>query len=1098
MTEGGAARRSAAKWLGPDGPGARLLSVIAVITLLVLASVAVFVFAWIPGHRAEAVRRWQQRLDVVAEDREIAVTNWVRELAADARTAAAFPRVGEAAERREAGRGPSPDAERRLQGILDKFVETEELAGLLVFDGRGGPIASAGIPDEWERRQNGEWANPGPERTRVQFVSGQDGRPLVAVSVSWATRSAGDVHVVALADPSRWLYPFLGRDLVWSRGEAILVAREPGRPALLSPSRLLPSKLLEPFAGIERGGAITATREVPGTDWTLVVRVDRDEALAPFRKQTWTAAVVMALAVLLVTLLTIGLYRETRRRFVKQAEASAQRLALLLDEANDAIISVDARGRLVDANRKAEELWGRPREELLSLTIGDLEVSGERPAFNRQIEEVRKSGHRVFETEDVRKDGTRVPVEVSVCTTTVEGGPGYLAIVRDLSARKDAERRYRLMSENSVDVIWTLDIASMRLTYVSPSVTRLRGFTPEEVMAQPLEAAVTAESAVLVRTVLEEHLAALARGADLCSSRCVRVKQPRKDGTIVTTETVARVLADSHGKPVEVLGVTRDIGERLAAEEEIRKSRAALIETQRIGHVGSWERDLVSGEVTWSDEVYRIFGLDPSGPRITPERFLSLIHPEDRDVVSRLPRDARTGGGPPSIDYRIVRPDGTERVVHRQGENECDADGVPVKVRGSVADVTERKRQEEGLVRLNRELEELASTARELARAHDLASVTRIVGRAARMLKEADGAAVNLREGGTCCCADEDAIGSLWKGQRFPVNECICGWVMEHGQAAAVEDVRTDPRVHAESYAKTFVRSMLVVPVGRPEAIAAIAMCWTSPRRADAEDVRFAQALADTTAVAIENVQLYADLDRRVRERTAQLEQANRELEAFSYSVSHDIRAPLRAIDGFSSMLEQRSGAVLGDEGKRLLGVVRANTRKMGTLIDDLLAFARVGRSEMRVGRVNMGTLARAAFEEVVPDAAARSRIAFEVGSLPDARGDASLLRLVWSNLLENAVKFSSGGERPVIRIVGDVDGNRAVYRISDNGVGFDMTYAGKLFGVFQRLHGMNEFEGTGVGLALVHRIVTRHGGDVSAVGAVGDGATLTFSLPAA
>jgi signal transduction histidine kinase len=374
------------------------------------------------------------------------------------------------------------------------------------------------------------------------------------------------------------------------------------------------------------------------------------------------------------------------------------------------------------------------------------------------------------------------------------------------------------------------------------------------------------------------------------------------------------------------------------------------------------------------------------------------------------------------------------------------------------------------------------------------------VGRAARTLKGADGAAVILREGDGCFYADEDAIAPLWKGQRFPAKECLSGWVMENGQAVDVEDVRTDSRVisrgNAEPYSRTFVRGMLIVPVGRPETIGAIALYWSSPRRADTEGNRFVQALADTMAVAIENVQLYADLDRRVRDRTAQLEQANKELEAFSYSVSHDLRAPLRAIDGFSSMLEQRSGAVLGDEGKRLLGIVRANTRKMATLIDDLLSFSRVGRSEMRFGRVDMGSLVLTVFDELVQDPAERTRISLDVGPLPQPQGDSSLLRLVWANLLGNAVKFSRGRERPEIRVSGEVDGKRAIYRVSDNGVGFDMAYKGKLFGVFERLHGVSEFEGTGVGLALVHRIVTRHGGDISAVGEVNGGATFTFSLP--
>ena len=258
------------------------------------------------------------------------------------------------------------------------------------------------------------------------------------------------------------------------------------------------------------------------------------------------------------------------------------------------------------------------------------------------------------------------------------------------------------------------------------------------------------------------------------------------------------------------------------------------------------------------------------------------------------------------------------------------------------------------------------------------------------------------------------------------------------------------------------------------------------------------RALEDQRKAEAEVRRLNAELEDRVHERTLNLEEAIREMEAFSYSVSHDLRAPLRAIDGFSSMLERRNGAVLSDEGKRLLEVIHRNARKMSTLIDDLLEFSRVGRTRISGVRIEMEPLVRAVFAEAVPEAGERERISFEVGRLPFARGDASLVRQVWSNLVGNAVKFSGGRESPAIRISGEVDGERAIYRISDNGVGFDMNFVGRLFRVFERLHGGKDFEGTGVGLALVHRIVTRHGGEVSASGVVGEGATFTFWLPAA
>ena len=237
-------------------------------------------------------------------------------------------------------------------------------------------------------------------------------------------------------------------------------------------------------------------------------------------------------------------------------------------------------------------------------------------------------------------------------------------------------------------------------------------------------------------------------------------------------------------------------------------------------------------------------------------------------------------------------------------------------------------------------------------------------------------------------------------------------------------------------------------------------------------------------------------LENEVVVRTTELREANRELEAFAYSVSHELRTPLRAIDGHSAIIARDFGAMLDEKARRHFGQVRWNAQRMGRLVDDLLAFSRAGRTDLAFGPVDMAGAARAAFGQVSTDPEACSRVSFSMGELPGARGDAALLQRVWLNLLSNAVKFTAGRERPEIRLEGRVEGEEAVYQVRDNGVGFDMRYVDKLFGVFQRLHGIHEFEGTGVGLALVRRIVNRHGGRVWAEGELGRGATFSFSLP--
>jgi PAS domain S-box-containing protein len=242
-----------------------------------------------------------------------------------------------------------------------------------------------------------------------------------------------------------------------------------------------------------------------------------------------------------------------------------------------------------------------------------------------------------------------------------------------------------------------------------------------------------------------------------------------------------------------------------------------------------------------------------------------------------------------------------------------------------------------------------------------------------------------------------------------------------------------------------------------------------------------------------ENRLLHERLEEKVRQRTRELEIVNKELEAFSYSVSHDLRTPLRAISGYSIMLKEDYESKLDTEGNRIIDNIISNTKMMGQLIDDLLTFSKMARLETIYESIDMNHLVQRCLEDLTNE---QSGHALTVATLPACSGDIAMLRQVWFNLLGNAIKYSSKKEKPQIEIGAIDDPNFHVYFIADNGVGFDMKYANKLFGVFQRLHRQDEFEGTGLGLALVKRIISKHGGDIWTEASPNQGATFYFKVP--
>ncbi len=474
--------------------------------------------------------------------------------------------------------------------------------------------------------------------------------------------------------------------------------------------------------------------------------------------------------------------------------------------------------------------------------------------------------------------------------------------------------------------------------------------------------------------------------------------------------------------------------------------------------------------ISLSSPEGKILYTTPSTERIlgySYEEFVSkdqfqFIHPDDRErtrlqFVSLL----QTPGKSIHVEYRVRHKDGTWRWLESVGTNLL-AEPAVQSIVGNTRDITERKHAEETRARLAAIVESsddaiVSKTPEGLVTSWNAGaerlfgySAGEMIGQSILRIVPADRTEEEAR-----------ILNMLRMGQR-----------VEHFETVRVAK---DGRMIDVSLTISPIRD----PSGKIIGASKIARDITERKRVERQ-VR----------------ELNQELERLVEKRTEQLQAANRELEAFSYSVAHDLRAPLRAIDGFNRVLREQHGNMLDEDGKRLLNVIRKSTVEMGQLIDALLAFSRVSRQKLQLElNINMHALVNAIIEEVRGQQPGRS-ITFPVRRLPHVQGSAPMLRQVWVNLISNAVKFTRDSPEAQITIGAQTKKNEHTFYVQDNGLGFDMRHADKLFGVFQRLHTSEEFEGTGVGLALAQRIIYRHGGRIWAESEPGKGATFYFTLP--
>ena len=709
----------------------------------------------------------------------------------------------------------------------------------------------------------------------------------------------------------------------------------------------------------------------------------------------------------------------TEQRQANQAlRESERRYRLISENAADLVYTLDLDSeRFSYASPSVHKLLGYTPEEVLTKTMSEV-ISAESYRATKEYLPGRMAALAagdpaarsiIRQVDALHKDGHIVPLELISTLLTDETGKvtGILGAGRDISERKqaeqalrDSERRYRLISEHSADVIWTLNLADGRFSYISPSVQKLRGFTADEVMAQSMAQSMTPESYRTTLEMLPARLAAFAAGDESMRTMVSRVDQPRRDGSVVPTEVVTTLLANETGQVVEILGVSRDITERQKMEDELRRSEATLAEAQRLSGIGSGDYDMATHVTTWSDNMLRIFGMDAENPpKGQVHAFLQQrIHPDDSQRLFQTVRQAIAEKKPFDLETRFFGPTGDERLLHARGQIYSSQEGGAPRMLMVAQDVTEQHQAEAAL------------RASEERFTHFMDHLP-----AMAFIKDRDMRIVYLNQYNKDFFGWQDGIGST-ASDFFPPEEVAQTYADDQTVLAGGQVVRIVSEWDKDNVEHIF--KLAKFPIGQqggPTMIAGISIDITEQVRAE-EEVR----------------RLNAGLEQSVAERTAQLQAANQELEAFSYSVSHDLRAPLRAIDGFSRILLEDFAAGLDPEARRFLGLVRFNAQQMDRLVQDLLAFSRLSHKPINLQSVDPAELVRSVWEELAPETQGR-QVELELGSLPPLRGDPALLRQVFTNLLANALKFTR--RRDVAHITVSFAPISRAYFVRDNGV---------------------------------------------------------------
>ena len=818
------------------------------------------------------------------------------------------------------------------------------------------------------------------------------------------------------------------------------------------------------------------------------------------------------------------------------ALGSDESFRLLAESVEDyGIILLDPRGNVASWNPGAARLSGYGREEAIGKHVSCFypQEALDRKLPERELTEAARSGRCEDAGWRVRKDGTQFWANVVTSALRDSGGAiiGFAKLTRDLTARKNAEDEIRKLNaqleqrvreqgeelslghgsltkelagreraERDMERFFDLSLDMICIAgldgyfkRLNPAWEKTLGYPIGELLARPFVEFIHPEDRAATNEVVRE----MDEGSEVVH---FENRYRHKDGSYRWFAWKAPAIAPGQDY---LYATARDVTASRENEARLASLLQRLDLATHAAHLGIWDWDIVKDELLWDERMYELYGVRREDFRVAYEAWLRGVHAEDRCACDAAIQRALRGEKEYDIEFRVRWPDGSQRVIKADGEITRDAAGKPIRMTGINYDITERKRAEQ-------------CVALQLAASKVLAESATLAEATARLVQAIAGAA-------------DARIGAFWRVDA-PANvlRCVSVWheagldvvdfekmtreitfapgvgmpgrVWQTGRAAWIPDVMADPNFPRAAAARAAgLHAAFGAPILSGRSCVGIIEFFTEGIYApDAELLGVLTGIGSQIGQFTERKQAeekLGQLSAEAVQRATQLEAANKELEAFSYSVSHDLRAPLRHVQGYVELLKKAAANSLPEKALRHLEIISDASKQMGQLIDDLLAFSRIGRTDIHHATVNLDELVPLCRQGLELETRHR-RIQWKIALLPAVRGDRAMLRQIFANLMGNAIKYTRPRDPAEIEIgcAGHENG-RAIIFIRDNGVGFDMQFAEKLFGVFQRLHTPEEFEGTGIGLANVRRIITRHGGRIWFEAAVGKGATFFFTL---